>query len=109
MQQALRYLEDGLNNHFTFEEENLPILCGDLLMRAILIDHQEIRDKLHEATSIVSSANLEKLSEDELTPLDSRVKEAITNLLGAVEEHAKKEEVILEMMRRVLQMHQKEV
>ena len=103
LQQTLSLLEEGLRNHFAFEENNLPPLCGDLLMKAILVDHQEIRKKLDEAKSIVFSNKLDSLSEDELTSLESRTKEAVDNVLNVVEEHARKEQVVLEMMRAVLE------
>jgi len=95
LQQTLSHLEEGLRNHFAFEENNLPPLCGDLLMKAILIDHRKIKKKLGEAKSIVFDAKPDSLSEEELVSLGSRIKEAVDNVLNAVEGHARKEQVIL--------------
>jgi len=103
LQQTLSHLEEGLGNHFVFEEDNLPPLCGDLLMKAILVDHQEIRKKLDEAKSIVFTTKLDGISEGELTSLRSRIIEAVDNVLNVVGEHARKEQVVLEMMRAVLE------
>jgi len=103
LQQTLSHLAEGLRNHFAFEEDNLPPLCGDLLMKAILIDHQKIRKKLDEAISIVFNTKLDSLSEEELTSLEPHIKEAVDNVLSVVGEHARKEQVVLEMMRAVLE------
>jgi hypothetical protein len=37
--QTINLLEDGLKNHFGYEEEVLPLVFGELLMKAILREH----------------------------------------------------------------------
>ena len=103
LQQTLSFLDEGLKNHFSFEGKNLPPLCGDLLMRAILLEHKEIEKKIDEAKSMVASFASEGLNEEELASRGSQVQQMIGNLLNLVEEHATREETVLKMMQRVLE------
>lgn len=103
LQQTLSFLDEGLKNHFVFEGENLPPLCGDLLMRAILLEHAEIEKKIAEAKSTVANFTLEGLNKEELASQGSQVQQMIGSLLSLVEEHATKEETVLKMMQRVLE------
>ena len=103
LQQTLSFLDEGLRNHFAFEGENLPPLCGDLLMRAILLEHKEIEKKIDEARSMVANFTLEGLNEEELASRGSQVQQMIRSLLNLVEEHAAREETVLKMMQRVLE------
>ena len=41
LRQAMGYLEDGLKFHHLHEEEVMPALIGDLLMKAIRAEHQD--------------------------------------------------------------------
>jgi len=103
LQQTLSFLDEGLRNHFAFEGENLPPLCGNLLMRALLLEHEEIENKIAEARSMVANFTLEGLNEEELASRGSQVQQMIGSLLSLVEEHATKEETVLKMMYRVLE------
>jgi hypothetical protein len=103
LQQTLSFLDEGLKNHFAFEGKNLPPLCGDLLMRAILLEHEEIEKKIAEARSKVTSFTSEGLNEEELVSQGAQVQQMIGNLLHLIEEHAAREETVLKMMQRVLE------
>ncbi len=65
LQQMLRSLDEGLKNHFAFEEEALPPLLGELFMRALILDHQQINKEIDEARSTVAATGLEGLSREE--------------------------------------------
>ena len=41
LRQAMGYMEDGLKFHHLHEEEVMPALIGDLLMKAIRSEHEE--------------------------------------------------------------------
>ena len=98
LQQTLGVLDEGLKNHFSFEGQNLPPLCGDLLMRALLLEHAEIEREIDQAKSVVANVKLEELSEEESTSQESQIQQTIGSLLHLVEEHATKEELILKMI-----------
>ena len=103
LQQTLSFLDEGLKNHFAFEGENLPPLCGNLLMRALILEHEEIEKKIAEARSMVANFTLEGLNEEDLASQGSQVQQMIGSLLSLVEEHATREETVLKMMQRALE------
>ncbi len=103
LQQALSFLDEGLKNHFAFEEEVLPPLLGELFMRAVILDHREIGKEIDEAKSIVPDSKLEGLSREELMSKESQIQQVIDGVCQVVEEHARREEIILEMVQRVLE------
>ena len=103
LQQTMSALEEGLKNHFAFEEKSLPPLLGELLMQALVLEHREIRNEIDEAKSTVESIKLEGLSREELLSKESHIQQMIDNICQLVEEHATKEEAILEMVQRALE------
>ena len=103
LKQALSALDEGLMNHFVFEEETLSPLIGDLLMQALSLQHREIRQAIGEAKSAVAEAKLEGLGREELIAEESQIQQVIGNLCRMVGEHAEKEDVILKMVRSALE------
>lgn len=103
LQQTISFLDEGLKNHFGFEEKALPPLFGELLMRALLFEHQGIRSKLSEAKSMVADVRLEGLKQEELLTKRSHIQQLISDLCQVVEEHATREELILGMIKRALE------
>ncbi len=103
LQQAMGLLEQGLKNHFTFEKEALAPLFGELLMRAILAEHNNIGRQIESAKTMLATARLEGLSQPELLSKKSEIQQAVNNLCQAVEEHAGHEEIILKMMKQALE------
>ena len=102
LQKALSSLKEGLKNHFTFEEQALPPLLGELLMHAIVLQHREIERELASASSLVSTTQLEGLNREELLAEESRMQQRITVASRLVEDHAAKEEMILDMAQMAL-------
>jgi hemerythrin len=103
LQQAMSFLEEGLKNHFAFEEKVLPPLLGELLMQALVLEHREISREIDEAISTVANTRLEGLSREELVSKESHTQQMIDSICQLVEEHATKEEAILEMIRRAVE------
>lgn len=103
LQQVMSFLDEGLKNHFAYEEEVLPPLLGELFMRALILDHQEIRKEIDDAKSVVAEIKLEGLSREESLAKESHIQQVIDSIRQLVEEHATKEEAILEMLRRALE------
>lgn len=103
LQQTLSFLDEGLKNHFAFEEQALPPLLGDLLMRALILDHQKIKEKIDEAKSIAVDSKLEGLSREELLSKEFYIQQVVVNICQLIEEHAAREEAILGMVERALE------
>jgi len=103
LQQAISFLDEGLRNHFSFEEKALPPLLGELLTRALVLQHREIRAEMDKAKKMVTDSKLEGLSQEELLSQRSQMQQRISHICQVVEEHAASEETILKMMREALQ------
>ncbi|MFC1847897.1 hemerythrin domain-containing protein [Chloroflexota bacterium] len=102
LQQVLSRLDEGIKKHFSFEEKALPTLLGDLLMRALYLEHKEIEREIDGARTIVTGMTLEVSDRKELLGNESRIQQRIGVVLQFIEDHATKEEMILEMVRRAL-------
>lgn len=63
LRQAMGYLEDGLRNHHGHEAALMPPLVGDLLWKAIWLEHAEILKMMNEINSLVLKASLEAFLE----------------------------------------------
>lgn len=101
--QTISFLNEGLTNHFAREEKYLPPLLGDFLMDAIVMDHQGIKAAIEETRDTVASTELEGLSREELLSEEMKIQQKISNLLSLIEDHASREELILEMVQKVLE------
>ena len=107
LMQTISLLNEGLKNHFAFEEEYLPPLLGELFMQALLLDHQEIRKEIEEAKSLVAKNKIEELDREQLLARESDVQQAMNSLCHLIEEHANREAVILDMAQRALKVNKK--
>lgn len=103
IQQAICFLEEGLKNHFAFEERVLPPLFGEWLMQALIIEHGEIRKEIGEAKIVIENARMEGLNQRELLAKKSQMQEVISRSRQIIQEHAGKEEIILKMLERALE------
>lgn len=92
---TLRYLEEGLRNHFALEEELLPPILGGVLMRGLMLDHRSISAEIEKAISTIGAIQLEGLSRDRLLSAQAQVKQLIGNIGQIVERHASDEEALL--------------
>ena len=99
--QTINLLEDGLKNHFDYEGKVLPLVLGELLMKAILREHQEILGQIENAKTTL--INLEGLDQEELFSKRTVVLESINNLCQTVEDHAHHEETALNTMKKPLE------
>jgi hypothetical protein len=101
--QTISFLEEGLKNHFDFEEEALPPLFGKLLMKAILHEHHEISGQIGSAKTTLANIELEGLDQRKLLSKKSVIQQNVNSLCQTVEEHAQHEETILNMMKKALE------
>jgi hypothetical protein len=99
---AISLLEEGLRNHFGFEEEALPALFGELLMKAVLREHHEISKQIAGAKTTLADIEWERLDQRELLSKKSMIQQNMDRLSQTIEEHAQHEEVILNMVKKAL-------
>ena len=101
--QTISFLDQGLKNHFGFEEKALPPLFGELLMKAILHEHHEIDRQIETAKTTLANTKLEGLGQQELLSKRTVIQQNINNLCQAVEEHASHEEIVLSIIKKALE------
>ena len=101
--QTVNFLNEGLKNHFTKEEEFLPPILGKSLMQALLIEHQKVRGAIDEVKSLAANTNIERLSQEELMTRDSEIQQKVNSLSNLIGKHADKEDLMLEMVTRALE------
>lgn len=98
LQESIRILERGLGGHFSIEEKALPPLFGEMLMKALLLEHREIRQALDDVKSLLAETSLDKLNRADLLARKSQIHGKTSNITQLIEAHASKEEVILKML-----------
>ncbi len=100
---ALSKVQNRLDSHHFFEENALRLLLGDLFMKALILEHSEIRSHIGRIILMINDCMLEGLSQADLLEKKSLLQEAISNLCLSLEQHANLEEQMLRMLRRVYQ------
>lgn len=108
LEQALTLLENGLKNHYDFEEEALPFLMGELLTEALTLEHKQLLSGIEQARSVIKSVRLEGLSRDEQLNEESVMYGLINRLRRQKEDHLNREEAILIMLQKALEERAKE-
>ena len=101
--QTITVLEEGLKNHFVFERKALQPLFGELIMHALITEHSEIGKGINNAKLKIIDTNLEGLSREELIFEEWDIRQMIDSISQIIEEHAAREEIILDMVRRALE------
>jgi len=93
LRQAFATLDEGLQNHFAFEAQYIPQFIGELLMRALILEHHEIEEQIEAAKSMSLNMELEN-------PMmrEAQVHQTIDDLYSQIERHIDKEEIILKML-----------
>lgn len=102
LEQTLCYVGEGLRNHFATEEAMLPLLLDQVLTRAIELDHRRILDRMDETLAAVADLDLQAPDRESLLETESKVQQWIDHVCHLIEDHATKEDIVLDMMLRAL-------
>jgi hypothetical protein len=105
--QTLITLEQGLKNHFSFEEKYLFPLTGELLAESLTLDHKRITRELEGASTLVREMHLGDVAPEESAAQEDKIRKMIHSLHHLVEKHATTESAIIESMNRALQKRQR--
>ncbi len=93
----------GINNHCACEGRDLPPLFGELLMQGLLLEHAGIRATIVKVKSLLADTQFTQMGQEKLLHEKSHIQQFINALFQEVEEHAAKEETILNMMKKALE------
>ncbi len=100
----LSLIQKRLDNHYLFEENALRPLFGDVFMKAIILQHNEIRRQLEKVMLMINDCILEGLNKDDLSDKKFILQDTISDLCFILEQHANLEEQTLLMLRKVFQV-----
>jgi|ETNmetMinimDraft_16_1059900.scaffolds.fasta_scaffold91138_1 hemerythrin len=103
LKQALSRLKKGLDSHFAFEEKTFPPLLGDMLTKALLMEHTQIMKEMDSSQKLLSEVNFNGLSREEIIAKEMQIQQVISRLAAIVESHHEKEETVMELIRKALQ------
>lgn len=103
LRETLKSLEEGLRKHFAYEEDNLPPILGEVMMKGLLVEHRAIRQEIKAADNLVFSTEYDSTGYEEAVLQKSRLQQAISNLAQSIENHASREETVLDMARKGLE------
>ena len=72
-------------------------------MAVLFLEHGEVRQEIERAKKVLAEMKLEGLSRDEVLTNELRLQEVINGVSRVIEEHASREEVVLNMLKRALE------
>ena len=101
--QTINIMDGGLKKHFKYEEKVMPLVFGELLMKDILHDHNEILAQIEKVKTCFK--DLERLNHDELLSKRVELLQSVNDLRKTVVDHAQSEEKILSSMKEVIEAH----
>jgi hemerythrin len=106
LKQAMSYFIDSLRKHFDDEEQLFPGILGEPLARALTHEHRQITEDITSLIAIGDNRGLDQISQQRSPALVMHIFQRIGALCKMVEEHALREEVVLEMLLVGLQERQ---
>ncbi len=95
LKEILDNLNEDLGRHLSFEEEILPDLIGDLLMKAILFEHQKISRFIDEILS-----RFRGIDPQNSPGMDEGLSKRVDDFIQLLLEHFEIEDTILRLLRR---------
>ncbi len=102
LKQTLNQLDEGLRNHFAREEDWLPPVLGKYLMKALLIEHGEMRKSIEDARSAALATVVSELDDKGLAARDAELKTLVERLSQIIMDHAAMEDRVLGMLEKAV-------
>lgn len=103
LEKIMNPLEQGLRKHYSFEEEYLPPLLGDILTDALIFEHKQLLLDVREACSLISHIRVEGLTRAERMEKDSLIYDRLDSLRYKKLDHLNREESILLTLENLLE------
>ena len=98
LKQAMSYFIDSLRKHFDDEEKLFPGILGEPLTRALTHEHSQITEGITSLIAVGDHAGLDQISQQRSPAIVMYIFQRINALRKLVEEHALKEDVVLQML-----------
>lgn len=96
-------IDQGLRNHYAFEEEKLPPLLGPLLTKALKIEHQDLLSDMQKVMFTIKNTRLEGLSHIDEISQEAIMSSSLRDLQSKKLDHQKREEALLLTLQIILE------
>ena len=101
LMEKIQILEDGLKNHFAYEEKVFPLVLGEIVLNDIWSAHNDIQERIDDVKKQLNS--LEGLEKDELYAKRADLLKSVNELSDAITNHARSEDRILNMTKKLFE------
>jgi len=98
LKETMDYFIDVLSKHFDYEERLFPEILGEPLARALTHEHRQITEDIASLISIGDNKGLDQISQQRSPAIVMHIFQRINTLREMVEAHARKEDVVLQML-----------
>ena len=98
LKEAMNYYINGLRKHFDDEEKLFPEILGEPLSRALAREHQQIIRDITSLLAVGDKEGLDQISQQRSPAIMMHISQRISALRKMVEEHAMREDVVLQML-----------
>lgn len=103
LKQSMRHFIESLRKHFDDEEQLFPGILGEPLARTLKHEHQQIMEDITSIIAIGDNKGLDQISKQRSPAIVMHIFQRINALRKMVEEHAIREDTVLQMLLAGLQ------
>ncbi|MFC2044322.1 hemerythrin domain-containing protein [Chloroflexota bacterium] len=106
LKQALSFLFEGLRKHYEEEEELFLGILGEPLTRALTHEHRQITEDITSLIAVGDNTGLFPISQQRSPAVMMHIFQRIGAIRKMIEEHTRREDVVLQMLLAGLQEEQ---
>jgi hypothetical protein len=106
LEQALRFLIDGLREHYEEEVKLFPGLLGKPLTRALTHGHRKIMEEITSLIAVGDDTGLVPISQQRSPAIVMHIFQRIGAIRKMIEEHTLREDIVLQLLLVGLQERQ---
>lgn len=95
-------LTEGLKRHFSFEEQYLPPVFGETMMKALMYEHNQVWSRVSDCQTVLGT-DLKGMPQEGLLAHRSALEQKISELTQTLEGHTSREETVFGMIEKALE------
>jgi hemerythrin len=101
--QTISSLRESMENHFSYEEEYLPPIFGDLIMHALMLEHADVKKAMDGLQATLKNTVLTGLTSEQLMTARWNIQQKLEDLRQLIQGHATKEDILIQMVKKALE------
>ena len=106
LRESMSHFINSLSKHFDDEDQLFPKVLGEPLARVLKHEHQQIKEDINSIIAIGDNRGLDQISQQRSPAIMMHIFQRINDLRKMVEEHALKEDTVLQMLLSGLQQRE---